>query len=175
MYTYVIVEIILDYCGTWYGIDRRGFKAMSTNLHLLDNNSNASDDDEKSYWITNGEGVLDIGGLISPSAYISSFDDVKVPWTQVSDAPMEQTMDQLKETMWNITKDYTKGGVVLCVHATSFLKVVCANIHTNCLMRGYESLHLGNIFNWVEDDMGCFVKWRKDWHEWMVAHKFACT
>jgi hypothetical protein len=42
-------------------------------------------------------------------------------------------------------------------------------------MRGYESLHLGNIFNQVEDDMGCFVKWRKYWHEWMVAHKFART
>jgi hypothetical protein len=50
-------------------------------------------------------------------------------------------MDQLKETMWNITKDYTKGGVVLYAHVTSLFKVVCANICTNHLMRGYESLH----------------------------------
>jgi hypothetical protein len=47
-YTYVIVKIILDYYGTWYGTNQRGFKAMFTNLHLLDNNSNAYNDDEKS-------------------------------------------------------------------------------------------------------------------------------
>jgi hypothetical protein len=41
------------------------------------------------------------------------------------------------------------------------------------LMRGYESLHLGNILNRVEDDIGCFVKWKKDWHKW--THKFAHT
>jgi hypothetical protein len=148
---------------------------MFTKLHLLDNNSNASNDNEKSDWITNGEGVVDIGGFIFPGDDISGFDDVKMLRAQVSNAPMEQTMDQLKETMWNIIKDGTKGGVALCVHVTSLLKVVCANIRTNCLMRGNESLHLGNIFNSVEDDRGCFVKWRKDWHEWMVAHKFAYT
>jgi len=72
-------------------------------------------------------------------------------------------------------RECTEGGVALCIHATSFFKVVCANVHTNCLIKGYESLHLGIIFNRVEDDIGCFVKRRKDWHECMVAHKFACT
>jgi hypothetical protein len=114
---------------------------MFTNLHLLDNNLNASEDNEKLDWITNREGVVDIGGLISLGADISGFDDVKVPRAQVSDAPMEQTMDQLKKNMWNITKDYTKGGVVFYVHVTSLFKVECANIRTNHLMRGYESLH----------------------------------
>jgi hypothetical protein len=84
-------------------------------------------------------------------------------------------MDQLKETMQDIMKECIKGGVALCVHATSFLKVVCANVHTNCFIKGYESLHLGTILNQVENDMGCFVKRRKDWHEWMLAHKFAHT
>jgi hypothetical protein len=88
-YTYVIVKIILDYCGTWYGIDWRGFKAKFTNLHLLDNNSNASYDDEKSNWIINGEGVVDIGGLIFLGDDISRFDDVRVLQAQVSDAPIE--------------------------------------------------------------------------------------
>jgi hypothetical protein len=37
---------------------------MFTNLHLLDNNSNAYNDDEKSNWITNEEGVVDVGGFI---------------------------------------------------------------------------------------------------------------
>ncbi len=114
---------------------------MFTNLHLLDNNYNASDDNEKLDWIINGEGIVDIGGLISLGDDISGFDDVKVLQAQVSDALMEQVMDQLKETMWNITKNYTKGGVALYVHVTSLFKVVCANICTNCLMRGYESLH----------------------------------
>jgi len=114
---------------------------MFTNLHLLDNNFNASKDNEKLDWITNGEGVVDIGGLISLSADILGFDDVKVPQAQVLDAPMEQTMDQLKKTMWSITKDYAEGGVVFYIHVTSLFKVVCANIRTNHLMRGYESLH----------------------------------
>jgi len=82
--------MILDYCGTWYGTDRRGFKAMFTNLHLLDNNFNASEDDEMLDWITNGEGVVDIGGLIYLGDDISGFYDVKVPQAQVSNAPMEQ-------------------------------------------------------------------------------------
>jgi len=100
---------------------------------------------------------------------------VKVPEAQVSNAPMERIMDQLKETVRDIMKECIEGEVALCIHVTSFFKVVCANVHTNCLIKGYESLHLSTIFNWVEDDMGCFVKRRKDWHEQMVAHKFALT
>jgi hypothetical protein len=50
-------------------------------------------------------------------------------------------------------RECTEGGVALCIHATSFFKVVCANVHTNCLIKGYESLHLGIIFNRVEDDI----------------------
>jgi hypothetical protein len=84
-------------------------------------------------------------------------------------------MDQLKETMQDITKECIEGAVALCIHTTSFFKAVCANVHTNCLIKGYETLHLGTILNWVENGMGCFVKWKKDWHEWMVAHKFAHT
>jgi hypothetical protein len=120
---------------------------MFTNPHLLDNNSNAFDDDQKSDWVISGEGVVDIGGLISLGDDISTFDDVKMPKAQASNAPMEWVMDQLKETMWDIMKECTKGGVALCIHVTSFLKVVCANVHTNCLIKGYESLHLGTIFN----------------------------
>jgi hypothetical protein len=93
-YTYVIREVIFYCCGTWYGTDRGGFKAMFTNLHLLDNNYNACDDDEKLDWITNGEGVVDIRGLISLGDDISGFDDVRVLQAQVSDVPMEQAMDQ---------------------------------------------------------------------------------
>jgi len=77
--------------------------------------------------------------------------------------------------MQDITKECIEGGVAFCIHATSFLKVVCANVHTNCLIKGYESLHLGVILNKVENDMGCFVKRKKDWHEQMVAHKSGHT
>jgi len=93
----------------------------------------------------------------------------------MSNAPMERAMDELKETMQDIMKECIEGGVALCVHVTSFLKVVCANVHTNYLIKGYETLHLGTIFNRVGNNMGCFVKWRKDWHERMVAHKFSHT
>jgi hypothetical protein len=72
---------------------------------------------------------------------------VKVHEAQVSNAPMEQIMDPLRKTMWNITKECIEGGVAVYVHATSFFKVVCANVHINCLIKGYESLHLSTIFN----------------------------
>ncbi len=88
-YTYVIVEIILYYFGTWYGTNQGGFKAMFTNPHLLDNNSNAFDDDQKSDWVISGEGVVDIGGLISLGDDISTLNDVKVLEAQASNAPME--------------------------------------------------------------------------------------
>jgi hypothetical protein len=120
---------------------------MFTYPHLLDNNSNAFDDDERSDWIINEEGVVDIGGLISLGDDISTFDDVKVCEAQASNAPMEWVMDQLKETMWNVMKECTEGGVALCVHVTSILKVVCTNVHTNYLIKAYESLHLRTIFN----------------------------
>jgi hypothetical protein len=84
-------------------------------------------------------------------------------------------MDQLKETMQDIMKECIEGGVAFCVNVTSILKVVCANVHTNRLIKVYESLYLGTIFNQVENGMGCFVKRRKNWHKWMVAYKFAHT
>jgi len=62
---------------------------MFIDPHLLDNNYNAFDDDERLERVTNGEGVVDIGGLISLGDDISTFDDVKVPKAQVSNAPME--------------------------------------------------------------------------------------
>ncbi len=84
-------------------------------------------------------------------------------------------MDQLKETMQDIMKECIEGGVAFCVNVTSILKVVCANVHTNRLIKVYESLYLGTIFNQVENGMGCFVKRKKNWHKRMVAHKFAHT
>jgi len=116
------------------------------------------DDDERPEQVTNGEGVVDIGGLISLGDDISTLDDVQVHEAQASNVPMEGVMDQLKETMQDIMKECIEGGVALCIHATSFLKVVCANVHTNRLIKGYESLYLGTIFNKVENGMGCFVK-----------------
>jgi len=86
---------------------------MFTYLHLLDNNSNAFDDDERSDWIINEEGVVDIGGLISLGDDISTFDDVKVSEAQASNAPMEWVMDQLKETMWDIIP---QSGMYQCSH-----------------------------------------------------------
>jgi hypothetical protein len=149
---------------------------MFTNLHLFDNNSNAFDDDEKWNWITNGEGVVDIGGLIFPCDDILGFEDVSVHQAQVLDAPMEQAMDQLKETMWNNTKDCIEGGVELCIHVTSFLKVVCANARTNHLMRGYESLYLGNILNgwkmtWVVLSIGRKIGTNGWLHTSLLVHR----
>jgi hypothetical protein len=72
---------------------------MFVDLRLLDNNSNAFDDDERPNRVTSGEGVVNIGGLISLGDDISTLNDVKVPKAQASNVPMEQILDQLKETM----------------------------------------------------------------------------
>jgi hypothetical protein len=72
-------------------------------------------------------------------------------------------------------EDCKEVGVAFCDHATSLFKVICVDVHTIHLMRGYESLHPSTILNWVEDDMGCSFKRRNDWHNWMVAHKFVHT
>ncbi len=101
----VTKEIILDYGGTCYNSNRIGFKAIFTNLHLSDNDSNAIDNDKGLDQITDGEGVINIGGLISPNDDISTLDDVKVLQAQASNVPMEQPMDRLKETMQDIMED----------------------------------------------------------------------
>jgi hypothetical protein len=62
---------------------------MFEDPHLLDNNSNAFDDDERPDRVTIGEGVVNIGGLISLGDDNSTLDDVKVPEAQMSNAPME--------------------------------------------------------------------------------------
>ncbi len=62
---------------------------MFIDPHLLDNNSNAFNDDERPNQVTSGEGVADIGGFISLGDDISTLDDVKVPKAQVSNVPME--------------------------------------------------------------------------------------
>jgi hypothetical protein len=51
---------------------------MFANPHLLDNNSNAFNDDERPDLVTNGEGVVDIGGLISLGDDISTVNDVNM-------------------------------------------------------------------------------------------------
>jgi hypothetical protein len=47
------------------------------------------DDDERLEQVTNGEGVVDIGGLISLGDDISTLDYVKVHEAQASNVPME--------------------------------------------------------------------------------------
>jgi hypothetical protein len=51
---------------------------MFVDPHLLDNNSNAFDDDERPNSVTNGEGVVNVGELISLGDDISTVNDVKV-------------------------------------------------------------------------------------------------
>ncbi len=62
---------------------------MFTNLHLWDNDSNAIDNDKGLDQITDGDGVINIGGFISPNDDISTLDDVRVFQAQASNVPME--------------------------------------------------------------------------------------
>jgi hypothetical protein len=83
---------------------------------------------------------------------------VKVFQAQALNVLMEQPMDQLKEIVQDIMEDCKEGRVAVCDHVTSLFKVICVDVHRIHLMRGYESLHPGTIFNRVEVDMGCSFK-----------------
>jgi hypothetical protein len=55
--------------------------------------------------------------------------------------------------MVEIISKCKEGGLVLCDHATSLLQVVASNIPNICLTQANESMHMGIIFNKMEDGL----------------------
>ncbi len=65
--------------------------------------------------------------------------------------------------------------VQLCDHATSRLQIVVSDIQNLCVTHANELMHLGIVFNWVEDGLGKLIFWLKDWHETMLKHANSCS
>ncbi len=56
-------------------------------------------------------------------------------------APMEKSLFHLQDVMQEITNECKGGGIQLCDHATSLLKVVALDIQNIRLTQASESLH----------------------------------
>ncbi len=133
----------------------------------IPNDSNSKDDDEA----FGDKGVIDIG-------LIGTMEEVVIPTNEVktsnelesSSVPLEGTLACLHHTMKEIIEKCTQGGVALCDHATSIMKVVASKIQNIHLTKVNESLHLGTLLHHVDDGLGYSIHRLKDWHEIMLTH-----
>jgi hypothetical protein len=76
---------------------------------------------------------------------------------------MEETLSWLQDIMAEITSQCKESiSVQLCDHATSCLRIVALEIQALHVTQANESMHLGMVFNWVEDGLGNLVNCFKD-------------
>jgi hypothetical protein len=121
MVIHVTQEDDIDCCRTWFRSNRKGLAAMFMNPKYISNDSNSKDDGE----VNGDEGVIDIGligtmeEVVLPTYKVRIFDDL-----ESSSGPLEGALVRLHHTMKEITEECTQGGVALCDHATSIMKVV---------------------------------------------------
>jgi hypothetical protein len=121
MVTDVTQEDVIDYCGTWFGSYREGLATMFVDPKYILDDSDSENDGE-----ANGdEGVIDIGLIGTMEEVVLPIDEVRAfDELESSSVPLEGTLIHLHHTMKEITKKCTQGGVALCDHATSIMKVV---------------------------------------------------
>jgi hypothetical protein len=167
----VTQEDVIDYCGTWFRSNCKGLVAMFVDLKYISNDSNSKDDGE----VNGDEGVIDIGligtmeEVVLPMNEVKAFDDL-----ESSSVPLEGALVRLHQTMKEITEECTQGGVALCEHVTSIMKVVASKIQNIRLTKTNESLHLGMLLHCVDDGLRYSVHSLKDWHETMFTHINVC-
>jgi hypothetical protein len=77
-------------------------------------------------------------------------------------APLEGALVRLNHTMQEIVEEYTQGGLALCDHVTSIMKIVALEIQNICLIKVDESLHLGMSLHHVNDGLRYLVHRLKD-------------
>ncbi len=125
MVTNVTQEDVIDYYGTWFSSNRKGLVAMFMNRKYISNDLDSEDDGED-----NGDkGVIAIGligtmeEVVLPTDKVRAFDEL-----ESLSVPLERTLVHLHHTMKEIIEKCTQGGVTLCDHATSIMKVVALEI-----------------------------------------------
>jgi hypothetical protein len=118
MVTKVTQNDVIDYCGTWFRLNRKGLVAMFSNPKYIPNDSDSKDDGE----VNGDEGIINIGlirtmeEVVFPTDEVKAFDDL-----ESSSVPLEGALVHLHHTMKEITKECTQGGVAICDHATSII------------------------------------------------------
>jgi hypothetical protein len=133
MATNVTQEYVIDYCGKWYKFNCGGLMSMFVDhKHILDG-SNFKDDGEK---VINIYLIKTMDEVVHPTNNIGGFEKQRN-----SIAPLEEALVCLNHTMQKIVEKCTQGGVALCDHATSVMKIVALEIQKNCLIKANESLH----------------------------------
>ncbi len=63
-----------------------------------------------------------------------------------------------------------EGGVQLIDHTTSLLCVIATDVQGIRLSKVNEIMHPSMVFHCVNDRLGNFMHWMKDWHETMLEH-----
>jgi len=159
MVTDVTQEDVINYCGTWVGSYREGLATMFVDPKYILDDSDSKDDGE-----ANGdEGVIDIGligtmeEVVLPTDEVRAFDEL-----ESSSVPVEGTLVRLHHTMKEIIIKCTQGGVALCDHATSIMKVVASQIQNIHLTKMNESLHPRTFLHHVDDGLRYAVRRLKD-------------
>ncbi len=86
-------------------------------------------DDGDDEFIESEEGIIDVGDILITNENEFTMNNVgRSNGNPRSYAPMEKALAHLGFTMQKIVKKYKQGGVPLCDHATSHMKVLTLDI-----------------------------------------------
>ncbi len=160
------MENITKYCRTWFGCNHGGLQTIFTNLGYLQLNDGTSNDEGNEDTQVEELRIIDISGFMTMNVNVLDTNDTLniINELENSFALMEKSLFQLQDKMQKIINECKGGGIQLCEHAKSSLKVVALNIWNIWLTRANESLHLGMVFQCVDDGMANSINQMKDWH-----------
>jgi hypothetical protein len=119
-------ENIIEYCGTWFGSNCGGFQAMFTNPRYLQLDDRILNDEDNEDVQVEEAGIIDMDGFVTMNVNVLDIDDISYIINELENslAPMEESLFHLQDVMQEITNECKGGGIQLCDHATSLLKVV---------------------------------------------------
>jgi hypothetical protein len=143
-----------------------------THLHIYDNEFNdeeANENHSEKSW------VVDMCKLMRPddtSPNVEKEKDHNQPSS--TSTSTQKTLARMGDIMQKIIREVKKGGVQLIYHIVSLLRVVATDVQGNHLSKVNEVMHPDMVFHCVNDGLGNFVHWMKDWHEMMLKHGNIC-
>jgi hypothetical protein len=116
---------------------------MFTNPMYLQLDDRALNDEDNEDVQVKEVGIIDIDGFMTMNVNVLDTNDTLYIINEFENslAPMEKSLFQLQDVMQEITNECEGGGIQLCDHATSLLKVVALDIQNIRLTQANESLH----------------------------------
>jgi hypothetical protein len=124
------MENITKYCRTWFGCNHGGLQTIFTNLGYLQLNDGTSNDEGNEDTQVEELRIIDISGFMTMNVNVLDTNDTLniINELENSFALMEKSLFQLQDKMQKIINECKGGGIQLCEHAKSSLKVVALNI-----------------------------------------------